>query len=406
MEQGKKNVARVLLSIICISVILCVSCNPTEKELSDSYEWELQLAMLKDKAVSELPEKLEVKVTDDLEINASILVSGERKSNEAPELTLTRHIYSDDEMRENTVTLMKAGSFPYEEDKIECNVDNGSGFEDKVERMTYDLWIDTYSGVGSAANCLMIATDDGARLLDVLMFPFEKGAVQFCYKEKQELEFGKWEEAWKSVQNVLKKCGVESIADMHCYSLDLKSLQHYLDKYHEAEADFYFQSTGEAPEYTKEDEAYFFQFQQGYDEIPICKYQLEQTLEKQDFGYGTYSDGYAVYSSKGLIYFYANNLFDIEKTGNTHAIVPLSDVLEKSVSNLKTLASGRTSVEVKEISLCYLPTVKDAEKMEFQAVPVWVVAYIQTGTSVGDTEVTIDESKYDVYNAFTGEKMY
>lgn len=44
--------------------------------------------------------------------------------------------------------------------------------------------------------------------------------------------------------------------------------------------------------------------------------------------------------------------------------------------------------------------------MEFEAEPVWVIAYIQTGTFAGDTPITMSESKYDVYNAFTGERMY
>lgn len=397
-----------LIILFFLSTMLLVACNPTEIEVSDSSDWELQLAMIKDKKVFELPDKLDAKVTDGLVIDADILVSKEKNRNEASELVLTRHIYTDKEIQENMISLIEASSFNYTEMKkrVKSSVDEWSAFETEIERTRYDLELDTYNGICSTANGFMLTTIDSARVVDLVQYPFEKRAVQFSYEEKQELDFGKWEEAWKSIQNVLKECDVELLTDMHCYTLDLENLQNNLEKYHAEGADFYFQNTGEEAKYTKEDEVYFFQFQQGYNGIPICKYQLDQILEKQDFGYGVYSNGYAMYSGKGLIYISTSNLFDIEDVEKSQRIVPLSDILEKSVSYLKTLATGDTSIEVKEISLCYLPTLKDAEKMEFQAIPVWVVAYIQTSAFVGETEVTVDYSKYDVFNAFSGERIY
>lgn len=386
-------------------LLTCTACNPTELEMSDSSDWDLQLAMLKDKEVSELPDRLNVKVTDALDINASILIPEEKKDNEASRLTMKRHIFSDDQMKENVLTLMKNGPFPQDPDKIERMV-SGNAYEDKKERMRYDLSVDTYSGVVGVADGMMLMTNESARLMDVLRFPFGDESVQFYYKENQELDFGKWEDAWKCIKNVSDKCGIASITDMRCYALDQKTLQQCLDMNHEQGIDFYFKNTGNTPQYTKEDEAYFFEFQQGYDGIPVCKYQLQQTLERQDFGYGTYAYGYALYSNKGLIDFEVSNLFDMEKAGKKQKIVPLSEVLDKSVSGLKNLIAGKTSAEIREISLCYLPVLKDAEKMEFEAEPVWVVAYIQTGIFAGETPITMSESKYDVYNAFTGEKLY
>lgn len=386
-------------------LLTCTACNPTELEMSDSSAWDLQLAMLKDKEVSELPDRLNVKVTDALDINASILIPEEKKDNEASRLTMKRHIFSDDQMKENVLTLMKNGPFPQDPDKIERMV-SGNAYEDKKERMRYDLSVDTYSGVVGVADGMMLMTNESARLMDVLRFPFDDESVQFYYKENQELDFGKWEDAWKCIKNVSDKCGIVSITDMRCYALDQKTLQQCLDMHHEQGSDFYFKNTGNTPQYTKEDEAYFFEFQQGYDGIPICKYQLQQTLERQDFGYGTYAYGYALYSNKGLIDFEVSNLFDMEKAGKKQKIVPLSEVLDKSVSGLKNLIAGKTSAEIREISLCYLPVLKDAAKMEFEAEPVWVVAYIQTGIFAGETPITMSESKYDVYNAFTGEKLY
>lgn len=386
-------------------MLTCTACNPTELEMSDSSDWDLQLAMLKDKEVSELPDRLNVKVTDALDINASILIPEEKKDNEASRLTMKRHIFSDDQMKENVLTLMKNGPFPQDPDKIERMV-SGNAYEDKKERMRYDLSVDTYSGVVGVADGMMLMTNESARLMDVLRFPFGDESVQFYYKENQELDFGKWEDAWKCIKNVSDKCGIASITDMRCYALDQKTLQQCLDMNHEQGNDFYFKNTGNTPQYTKEDEAYFFEFQQGYDGIPVCKYQLQQTLERQDFGYGTYAYGYALYSNKGLIDFEVSNLFDMEKAGKKQKIVPLSEVLDKSVSGLKNLIAGKTSAEIREISLCYLPVLKDAAKMEFEAEPVWVVAYIQTGIFAGETPITMSESKYDVYNAFTGEKLY
>ncbi len=402
----KKRIQRFIITCITGAMLLtCTACNPTELEMSDSSDWDLQLAMLKDKEVSELPDRLEVKVSDALDINASILIPEEKKDNEASRLTLKRHIFSDEQMKENVLTLMKNGPFPQDPDKIERMV-SGNAYEDKKERMRYDLSVDTYSGVVGVADGMMLMTNESARLMDVLRFPFDDESVQFYYKENQELDFGKWEDAWKCIKNVSDKCGIASITDMRCYALDQKTLQQCLDRRHEQGSDFYFKNTGNTPQYTKEDEAYFFEFQQGYDGIPICKYQLQQTLERQDFGYGTYAYGYALYSNKGLIDFEVSNLFDMEKAGKKQKIVPLSEVLDKSVSGLKNLIAGKTSAEIREISLCYLPVLKDAAKMEFEAEPVWVVAYIQTGIFAGETPITMSESKYDVYNAFTGEKLY
>lgn len=402
----KKRIQRFIITCITGAMMLtCTACNPTELEMSDSSDWDLQLAMLKDKEVSELPDRLNVKVTDALDINASILIPEEKKDNEASRLTMKRHIFSDDQMKENVLTLMKNGPFPQDPDKIERMV-SGNAYEDKKERMRYDLSVDTYSGVVGVADGMMLMTNESARLMDVLRFPFGDESVQFYYKENQELDFGKWEDAWKCIKNVSDKCGIASITDMRCYALDQKTLQQCLDMNHEQGNDFYFKNTGNTPQYTKEDEAYFFEFQQGYDGIPVCKYQLQQTLERQDFGYGTYAYGYALYSNKGLIDFEVSNLFDMEKAGKKQKIVPLSEVLDKSVSGLKNLIAGKTSAEIREISLCYLPVLKDAAKMEFEAEPVWVVAYIQTGIFAGETPITMSESKYDVYNAFTGEKLY
>lgn len=402
----KKRIHRFIITCITGAMLLtCTACNPTELEMSDSSDWDLQLAMLKDREVPELTDRLEVKVTDALDINASILIPEEKKDNEASRLTLKRHIFSDDQMKENVLTLMKNGPFPQDPDKIEHMV-SGIAYEDEKERMRYDLKVDTYSAVLCDADGMSLTTNEGARLLDVLLFPFDDESVQFHYKENQELDFGKWEDAWKCIKNVSDKCGITSITDMRCYALDQKTLQKCLDKYHEKGSDFYFKDTGSAPQYTKEDEAYFFEFHQGCDGIPVCKYQLGRTLKKQDFGYGTYAYGYALYSSKGLIDFQVSNLFDMEKAGEKQKLVPLSQVLDKSVSGLKNLIAGKTSAEIREISLCYLPVLKDAAKMEFEAEPVWVIAYIQTGTFVGETTITMSESKYDVYNAFTGERLY
>lgn len=331
-------------------LLTCTACNPTELEMSDSSDWDLQLAMLKDKEVSELPDRLNVKVTDALDINASILIPEEKKDNEASRLTMKRHIFSDDQMKENVLTLMKNGPFPQDPDKIERMV-SGNAYEDKKERMRYDLSVDTYSGVVGVADGMMLMTNESARLMDVLRFPFGDESVQFYYKENQELDFGKWEDAWKCIKNVSDKCGIASITDMRCYALDQKTLQQCLDMNHEQGIDFYFKNTGNTPQYTKEDEAYFFEFQQGYDGIPVCKYQLQQTLERQDFGYGTYAYGYALYSNKGLIDFEVSNLFDMEKAGKKQKIVPLSEVLDKSVSGLKNLIAGKTSAEIREIVL-------------------------------------------------------
>lgn len=178
---------------------------------------------------------------------------------------------------------------------------------------------------------------------------------------------------------------------MRCYALDQKTLQQCLDMNHEQGSDFYFKNTGNTPQYTKEDEAYFFEFQQGYDGIPVCKYQLNQTLEKQDFGYGTYAYGYALYSNKGLIDFEVSNLFDMEKAGKKQKIVPLSEVLDKSVSGLKNLIAGKMSAEIREISLCYLPVLKDAAKMEFEAEPVWVIAYVHNCSGITTLEECYDQ---------------
>ena len=399
----KKRIHRFIITCItCAMLLSCTACNPTELEMSESSDWDLQLAMLKDKEVSQLPDRLEVKVTDTLDINASILIPEEKKDNEASRLTLKRHIYSKDQMKENVLALMKAGALPQEPDKIECMV-AGNHYEDKEERMRYDFHVDNYTGVICLPNSMMLTTNEAARLLDVLLFPFDDESVQFCYQENQELDFGRWEDAWHDIKNLSDKCGIQSVTDMRCYALDRETLQQNLDK---GGYGFYFEETGSTPQYTEEDEAYFFEFQQGFDGIPVCKYQLGQTLQKQDFGYGNHAYGYAIYSSKGLIYYDVDNLFDMERSGEKQKIVPLSQVLDQSVAGLKNLIAGKSSAQIREISLCYLPVLKDAAAMEFEAEPVWVIAYIQTGTFAGDTPITMSESKYDVYNAFTGERMY
>lgn len=403
----KKRIQRFIITCITGAMLLtCTACNPTELEISGSSAWDTQLAVLKDREIPQLPDRLEVKVTDTVDINASILLPEGKKDNEASRLTLKRHIYSEDQVKENALTLIKAGALPKEPDKIERTMDGGA-YEDEKERVRYDLNVDTYTGVASLANTMKLTTNEGARLLEALWYPFDDESVQFCYRENQELDFGRWEDAWNDIKDLSDRCGIESITSMRCFSLDRESLQKFLDRRLEENGGaFYFKETGSKPQYTEEDEAYFFEFQQGFEGIPICKYQLDQTLEKQDFGYGSYAYGNAIYSTKGLIYFNMDNLFDLEKSGEKQKLVPLSQVLDQSVAGLKNLVAGRSSAQIREISLCYLPVLKDAAAMEFEAEPVWVIAYIQSDTYTGEVSATLPDKKYDVYNAFTGEKMY
>ncbi|MBR1865289.1 MAG: hypothetical protein IJ801_02155 [Lachnospiraceae bacterium] len=199
---------------------------------------------------------------------------------------------------------------------------------------------------------------------------------------------------------------VNSVVDMQCYTLNLETLQKELADSCTQNSDFYFINTGQKAKYTKEDEAYLFQFQQGYDGIPLCRYQLADTLKKQNLGYGLYADCSAYYSSQGLISLWAGNLMDVQQAGELHPIVPLSDILDKSIPTLSQMASGETTIEIKEISLCYVPVLQNVTDLEFRAVPVWVIAYFQSNPFLGEEGTLLTTDQYDVFDAITGERMY
>lgn len=395
-------------SLLGVAMILlsCTACNPTEADIQSSVQWEIELANLDGRTVTELPDRLDAEISDKLSVHAEIRIPEEKGNNEAAELVVKRHVYSDREAEQNLEKLLAIHPDAGQNALQEAEEYQSQEGEDGIERKNYDVELGEYSGVYSGAFGCSFTTKQSESLQCVTIGGFHPESYQFCYAQKQELGFGTWEEAWKQTASLVENLGVDSIVDMQCYTLDLTTLQEKLAERHEQEADYYFIYSAQKAEYTSEDEAYLFEFNQGYDGIPFCRFQLMDALKKQDLGYGLWSDCSAIYSAAGLSDLWVSNLMDIQQIGKPERIVPLSDILEQSIPALSRLATGETRIEVKEIDLCYLPVLKDASKMEFCAIPVWVVAYFQSNPFAGQEDGMIVTDKYDVFNAVTGERMY
>lgn len=98
------NLKYILLFSVC--VLFCTACNPTEADIQSSVQWEIELANLDGRTVTELPDRLDAEISDKLSVHAKIRIPEEKGNNEAAELVVKRHVYSDREKEQNLKKLL------------------------------------------------------------------------------------------------------------------------------------------------------------------------------------------------------------------------------------------------------------------------------------------------------------
>ncbi|MBR1865290.1 MAG: hypothetical protein IJ801_02160 [Lachnospiraceae bacterium] len=145
------------LAFICLfCIFICTACNPTEVESQIFSEWEVEIAKLKDQAVTELPDSLDVEINDQFSIHAKILIPESKKNNDVAELTVTRHVYTEQETERNFQKLLEISpdTQKYTEQHIE--EDMWTDMEDGINRKSYRVEFGMYSIVDADASGLFL----------------------------------------------------------------------------------------------------------------------------------------------------------------------------------------------------------------------------------------------------------
>lgn len=201
---------------------------------------------------------------------------------------------------------------------------------------------------------------------------FIRSDLKKVYK-KSDLDGINKDEAIEIVSNAAKGAGISQLGNPEVISLDYETL--------ESEWEEYETKPGvELRKWEKEDEAYVVIFSVVQDDLTITnKGYFSASSQMSVIG----SRIMGVVSKKGLIFFTASDIYEIEETLNKN-ITPISleSALEKVKSKYKDVLIT-DPILISKISLEYVPVISSTEPVSYELVPAWVFT--------GEQDVTFND---------------
>lgn len=387
---------KIILFAVLMGIL--VACAPTEEEVSGTDDNGV-IEQLKTAPLSEVPDKLELKVSDDIAINAEINIPGTLNVYELNDLYATNRIFTEEEKEAYCVLLLNLSGMSGDIEEIDVGpMANG---QDDIQ---YSVNVSMFESVGVNNTSIDMFTNESAKLYAISSeMGYETNGMRFYYETEKELDFESIESAKEHILSYLEQFDLEFTDQYVCYSMDVSTMNEVADFYM-AEYDAYFIETQEPCGYTKQDEAYCFELLLGHDNIPYYDYKkYDKEVANMESGIGSVCRVY--YNKNGIIGIIISDSYDVTEEGEQQELVTIGDVLEAHLEQMeveKTIGP----IEVTDISLSYLPSFEDEATLRYHMIPVWTVAYTQEVEITGDTNHTQLERKLTVYDAVTGEKLW
>lgn len=389
----KKSYLGALALITALSLSACAS---TERQVLESTEEGMEeLLKWKEKMPKDMPEKMELKLNENVEIDAFLDISDELSEWKTEELTLTRHLLDETKCEDDLLELLGNPEVENREwVEREDTLEDGT----TLKMDTADL---KNGGFVQARNLyfLMVCPDDLKKAWDLGSdFIMKQSGVYDKAELNKELAFGGWEEVCGKVEDFLEKENIKDIQKPTIYSFTPELLQQVADNNYQEYVSRGWEESEYAQKYNltfeEEDGEYLIRYTQGYNGIPYAYLQLvDREVDGAAIIRGTEMS--IIYSKDGIIDIDGQCFFNMVQAGEKKEILSLYDILKRFQDRHK---SESNKISMKQIGLNYLPILSDAGKLEFHGVPVWYIVY-------DETKENGTERKHVTYNAVTGE-MY
>lgn len=359
-------------SIVCICMVICVitSCKSVEKERTTVDTWDKILLELKEQTPDEVEKELKQKVSNKISLDAEIMIPDTVKEYMVSDITVTRHLLDYEFIAEYWKSYL-------DELEIEEEVSGiaDESIEDDRKLNVHNVVYKNGSYITSREHYFSMAREDILKKRTAIIAPLgyedDRGLE---YATKEDLDFKTIEEVDKELREMLTTFGVTNLVRENiCYTASVENLK----KAAEAQGEEYTNQMEliglTDTSITKEDEMYWLEYLQGYNEIPFIRYTVEESVTGTFWGKVSNSI-YVCYGAEGIASITSGNFYDFKEEKEEKEIWSVGAVLEKFIeqkeSDLKTKKVKVTSVE-----LSYLPIVSQGDKLEFDCVPVWAVAY-------------------------------
>lgn len=204
------------------------------------------------------------------------------------------------------------------------------------------------------------------------------------YQHPQTFEFGTADEAWKNLQETVKKLGVE---------MELKPFIFYLD-YETMEKEAAKNPENVTDDWNDSDNGYYISAVQCYDENTIF---ANSYYGKGIEGEADTANILAYIDKNGIQKLELTRIVDqIKETGKYWELLPFENIIEAVKQRFALTITG-DKVKIKEIRFSYMTEAIGDEK--YRLIPVWFCNYEKTGK---DGSATIQQF---IINASTGEDV-
>ena len=383
--------------ILCVCMIICTlaGCKSVEKERTTADTWEETLTCLKEEAPEQLGKQLKTKVSDKISIDAPIMIPNTMKEYMVSDITVTRHMFDYEFVAEYWKSCLK-------ELEIEEEVSRTSDdlLEDGSNPKLHNVVYKDGSYISSREHTFSMSREDMLEKRSAIIAPLGLGSnYGLEYATQEDLDFKTIEEADKELREMLETFGVTNLVEENiCYAASVENLKKAADAQEEECTHRMKVMEITDTSISKEDEMYWFEYMQGYNEIPFVRYGVEESVTGSFWG--RIEDGICIcYGAGGIASIEAGNFYDFKEAKEEKEIWTVGAILEKFVKQKESDLNAK-KVKVTSIELSYLPIVSNEEKMEFDCVPVWAVVYKEW-----NEESSLESESVVIYSARDG-KIY
>lgn len=387
-KSWKKTYLGILVLLAAISLS---ACTPTERQVTEQAEETEALEKWKDKMPKDMPERITLKLSEGVEVDAFLEVSGELVEWKTEELIIIGHLLDEKKCLDDLLELLGNPKVKQREHVIK---------EDTLEDGTPLTCDSAYLGkdkVVQARNLYFLANLSPENIWHKDNFIIQPDDTFDKVEKNKELSIGRYDEICKKLEEFLEKQEIKNVLNPTIYSFTPKLLQKYADKCYQE-----YMSAGLEKDaqryhvnYTEDDGEYLIRYTQGYKGIPYDYLSLvENDVDGTSYISGT--DMSVFYGKQGITMIKSGRFYDMKQVGEEKRILSLYEILKKFRDSHKREADKMISI--KQIGLSYLPILKNAKNLEFDAVPVWYLIYDDKLA-----EMVSGERKIATYHAATGE---
>lgn len=381
------------LGIITLVTALSISaCAPAEHQVIENTEEVDALEEWKNKKPKDMPGRIELELNEGVEVDAFLEVSAELSDWKTEELDLTRHLLNEKECLDDLLELVGNPEVIQRKHFLkEDTIEDGTPLKvDNAELKSGDFVQarNLYFLASLSSKCVGPGPSE--------KFIIEPGGNYDKVEKNKELVFGSCKEICEDIENFLEREGIKNVLKPTIYSFTPELLQQAADRNYQAAVSAGFGDEDEEVQafhvtFGEEDGEYLIRYTQGYNGIP---YDYLAVAENDISGAGNDTDMSVFYGKQGITEISGGDFLDIEKVGEEKEILSLYDILKKFRDSHRRKADNKISI--KQIGLSYLSILTNAEKLEFDGVPVWYLVYDDV-TNIGASRCIA------TYNAVTGE---